>query len=266
MKKLSKTLLALLLLVFSTFGYALYVQGNSGGRTGATQLNGDGCICHGATSSAVSVTISGADTVLIGSTNTYTVTITGGPLVRGGTNIATSSGTLDVAQGSGLRKVGNELTHSAPKAPANNAVTFDFTFTAPNTAGNAILYANGNSVNFNGNSAGDAWNFAPNKTVVVSATSAAPLQNRPAGFELAQNFPNPFNPSTTIQFTLPQDDVVRLKVFDANGREIQTLVNGRTSSGTHLVQFNAANLASGVYLYRLETSAFSETKKMLLVK
>jgi hypothetical protein len=86
------------------------------------------------------------------------------------------------------------------------------------------------------------------------------------GFELAQNFPNPFNPSTTIQFTLPQDDVVRLKVFDASGRDVQTLVNGRTSKGTHSDQFNAANLSSGVYLYRLETSTFSETKKMLLVK
>lgn len=266
MKTHSKTLLILILLFGSTLGYALYVQGSSGGRTGATQLNGDGCVCHGAASSAVSVTISGPDTVLIGSTNTYRVTITGGPLARGGTNIATSSGTLDVVAGSGLRKVGNELTHSAPKAPANGAVSFEFTFTAPSAAGSAILYANGNSVNFNGNSTGDQWNFAPNKTVIISATSSAPQQPRPVGFELAQNFPNPFNPSTTIQFTLPQDDVVRLKIFDASGREVQTLVSGRSSRGTHTVSFNATNLASGVYLYRLETSTFSETKKMLLIK
>ncbi len=266
MKTLSKTLLVLLLLVCSTLGYALYVQGNSGGRTGATQLNGSGCTCHGSASSAVSVTIAGPDTVLVGSTNTYTVIITGGPLVRAGTNIATSSGTLDVLAGSGLRKVGNELTHSTPKAPVSGAVSFEFTFTAPSVAGNVILYANGNSVNFNGNNTGDQWNFAPNKTVVVSTTSSAPTQSRPVGFELSQNFPNPFNPSTTIQFTLSQDDAVRLKVFDANGREVQTLVNGHTSKGTHTVSFNAANLASGVYLYRLETSTFSETKKMLLVK
>ncbi len=266
MKTISKTLFILTVLSLSTLGYALYVQGSSGGRTGATQLNGEGCVCHGAPSSAVSVTILGADTVLIGSTNTYTVRITGGPLVRGGTNIATSSGTLDVVAGSGLRKVSNELTHASPKAPVNNAVSFEFTFTAPATAGSVTLYANGNSVNFNGNSAGDQWNFAPNKTVVVSATSSAPMQTRPAGFELAQNFPNPFNPTTTIHFTLPQDDVVRLNVYDASGRKVQTLVNGRTSKGTHTVQFNAANLASGIYLYRLETSAFSETKKMLLVK
>lgn len=266
MKILSKTLRILILLAISTLGYALYVQGNSGGRTGATQLNGNGCTCHGTASSAVSVTISGPDTVLIGSTNTYTVAITGGPLVRAGTNIATSSGTLDIVLGSGLRKVGNELTHSTPKAPVNNAVSFEFTFTAPTTAGSVTLYANGNSVNFNGNSAGDQWNFAPNKTIVVSTTSSAPTQSRPVGFELAQNFPNPFNPSTTIQFSLPQDDDVRLKVFDARGREVETLVSGRTSRGTHKVSFNAANLASGVYLYRLETSTFSETKKMLLIK
>ncbi len=266
MKKISKALLVLLLLAVSVVGHSLYVQGSSSGRTGATQLNGEGCVCHGAPSSAVSVTISGADTVLVGSTNTYVVTITGGPLVRGGTNIAASAGTLDVVTGSGLRKSGNELTHSAPKAPVNNAVSFEFTFTAPSAAGSAILYANGNSVNFNGNNGGDQWNFAPNKTVVIATTSSATTRNRPEGFELAQNFPNPFNPSTTIRFTLPQDDVARLKVFDASGREVQTLVNGRTSRGTHFVQFNAANLASGVYLYRLETRAFSETKKMLLVK
>ena len=266
MKSLSKTLFILAVLSVSTLGYALYVQGYSSGMTGATRLNGGGCTCHGAPSAAVNVTILGPDTVLIGSTNTYTVRITGGPLVRGGTNIATSSGTLDVVAGSGLRKVGNELTHASPKAPVSNAVSFEFIFTAPATAGSVTLYANGNSVNFNGNSSGDQWNFAPNKTVVVSATSSAPTQNRPVGFELAQNFPNPFNPSTTIQFTLPQDDVVRLKVYDASGREVQTLVNGRTSKGTHSVQFNAANLSSGVYLYRLETSTFSETKKMLLVK
>ncbi len=266
MKRISKMLFVLAVLLSSLLSTALYVQGNSSGRTGTTQLNGEGCICHGAPSTAVSVSILGADTVLIGSTNTYTVRITGGPLVRGGTNIAASSGTLNVVAGSGLRKVGNELTHASPKAPVNNAVSFEFTFTAPATAGNVTLFANGNSVNFNSNSAGDQWNFAPNKTVVVTATSSTLMQKRPLGFELAQNFPNPFNPTTTIQFTLPQDDVVRLKVYDAIGQEVQTLVNGRTAKGTHKVHFNAANLSSGVYFYRLETSAYSETKKMLLLK
>ncbi|MCS6989314.1 MAG: T9SS type A sorting domain-containing protein [Chloroherpetonaceae bacterium] len=266
MKAIRKTTIVVSTVGLLTLGYALCARGFSGGITGATQLNGGGCACHGAPSANVNVSIIGPDTVRVGATATYAVRITGGPLVRAGTNIATSLGALDVVPGSGLRKVGNELTHSAPKAPTNNAVTFEFAFVAPATPGTATLYANGNSVNLNGSSGGDQWNFAPNKTVAIVATSSAPKPMRPDGFDLAQNFPNPFNPSTTIQFTLPQDDVIRLAVFDANGREVQTLASGRTSKGTHRVQFDATNLASGVYFYRLETSAYSETKQMLLVK
>lgn len=254
------------LMIVSTLSYAVYVSGSSGGITGVTQLNGNGCECHGSASPNVNVTISGPDTVLIGSTNTYSVTITGGPLVRGGTNIAASTGMLNIVAESGLQKIGNELTHAAPKIPTDGNVRFQFTYTAPTTTGQITLYANGNSVNLNGSSSGDQWNFAPNKTIVVSATSSANDRNRPAGFDLAQNYPNPFNPSTTIRFTLPQDDFIRLNIFDATGKVIQTVLNGRTSRGTHEVQINAATFASGAYFYRLETSTYSETKKMLFIK
>lgn len=89
---------------------------------------------------------------------------------------------------------------------------------------------------------------------------------KPTRFELAQNYPNPFNPTTTIRYQLPISTTVKLSVFDMLGRELTTLVNARQPAGTYQVNFNASGLASGVYLYRLTTPEFIETKKMMLVK
>jgi hypothetical protein len=97
-------------------------------------------------------------------------------------------------------------------------------------------------------------------------TGVKTVSNVPAEFALSQNYPNPFNPSTTITFSLPHSTNVSLKVFDMLGREIATLVNGFTTSGTHEVQFNAANVASGVYFYKLTSGDFTQMKKMTLVK
>ena len=90
--------------------------------------------------------------------------------------------------------------------------------------------------------------------------------NIPTGFALDQNYPNPFNPSTMISFSLPHSAYASLKVFDMLGREVATLVNGFTAAGSHEVQFNATNLASGVYLYKLTSGDFTQTMKMMLVK
>ena len=88
----------------------------------------------------------------------------------------------------------------------------------------------------------------------------------PGEFTLSQNYPNPFNPSTTISFSLPHAASVSVKVFDMLGREVATLVNGYTTSGLHEVQFNATNLASGVYAYRFSSGNFTAVKKMTVVK
>ncbi len=85
-------------------------------------------------------------------------------------------------------------------------------------------------------------------------------------FRLDQNFPNPFNPSTVIQYQLPMSSEVKLVVYDMLGREVQPLVNTRQAAGSYQVQFNAASLTSGVYFYRLQAGTFVETKKMMLVK
>lgn len=88
----------------------------------------------------------------------------------------------------------------------------------------------------------------------------------PADFVLSQNYPNPCNPSTIISYDLPVNAQVTLKVFDVLGREIQTLVNELQSAGNHSVTFNASNLPSGVYFYRLQAGTFSQTMKLLLLK
>jgi hypothetical protein len=97
-------------------------------------------------------------------------------------------------------------------------------------------------------------------------------------FKLYQNFPNPFNPSTKIEYTIPSVEtrhtsslqMISLKIYDILGKEITTLVNEEKPEGTYEVEFgrNLINqvLTSGVYFYKLEAGAFSETKKMLLLK
>ncbi len=88
----------------------------------------------------------------------------------------------------------------------------------------------------------------------------------PSSFSLSQNFPNPFNPTTNVQFSIPNVQYVTLKIYDALGREIETLVNEKLVPGTYEVDWNGSNYPSGVYFYRLMTDNFNETKKMLMIK
>jgi hypothetical protein len=85
-------------------------------------------------------------------------------------------------------------------------------------------------------------------------------------FRLAQNYPNPFNPTTNISYVLPRAENVSLKIYDVLGREVATLVNEAKAQGAYTVPFNASNLASGVYFYKLQAGSFVQTKKMMLVK
>jgi hypothetical protein len=88
----------------------------------------------------------------------------------------------------------------------------------------------------------------------------------PDQFVLNQNYPNPFNPSTVISFNLADATNVSLKVFNVLGQQVTSLLNQRMTQGLHQVQFNADNLQSGTYYYRIETDNYSETQKMLLIK
>ena len=81
-----------------------------------------------------------------------------------------------------------------------------------------------------------------------------------------QNYPNPFNPITTIDYSIPKESFVTIKVYDMLGREVATLINEEKNAGEYSVKFNGSILASGVYLYRMKAGNFIQTKKMILMK
>ncbi len=88
----------------------------------------------------------------------------------------------------------------------------------------------------------------------------------PVSYELYQNYPNPFNPTTNIKFAIPKSTNVKLVVYDVTGKEVTTLVNNYLNAGQYTFEFNAKNLASGIYLYRIETDNFVKVNKMILMK
>jgi photosystem II stability/assembly factor-like uncharacterized protein len=88
----------------------------------------------------------------------------------------------------------------------------------------------------------------------------------PLSFHLFQNYPNPFNPTTSISFDVPATGFVELRIFNLLGQEVASVVNGKLDAGTHTVSFDAGNLASGVYLYRLQAGNYIESKKMVVLK
>ena len=88
----------------------------------------------------------------------------------------------------------------------------------------------------------------------------------PNGFSLEQNYPNPFNPSTTIKYSIPEESFVSLKVYDAIGNLVETILEKEQNSGVYTVQFDGTKLASGIYYYQIKTPKFTQTKKLMLLK
>lgn len=101
---------------------------------------------------------------------------------------------------------------------------------------------------------------------VVSVDDDEPVNYIPDKFLLYQNYPNPFNPSTIIKYELSEGSRVKLQVFDILGNEIKTLVNENQKPGSYEVIFNAGNMASGIYFYKLITPNYTDTKPMVLIK
>ena len=118
--------------------------------------------------------------------------------------------------------------------------------------------------------------YPPDNTVSTSLYVAtysfdAPLTSvaesvRPATFSLSQNYPNPFNPATTIKYSVSRATHVTLKVFNALGQEVATLVDRNVPSGIHQAKFDASALSSGLYIYRMTAGSTTETRKMVLLK
>ncbi len=164
-------------------------------------------------------------------------------------------------------------TDTAMAWATTDTLTGNFTFYVTNKLSSYQVFINFLPPGYNSNPvvahAGDAGVI-----INVTTTSVHDGQNgRPAAYSLHQNFPNPFNPTTTIRFDLPVRSNVVLKVFNVYGQEVGTLVNGQREAGTSSVAWDGSGLASGIYFYRLQaTSAdgraqsFTETRKLLLIK
>ena len=99
-----------------------------------------------------------------------------------------------------------------------------------------------------------------------SYSSEIEVEVIPDRYELYQNYPNPFNPVTNIKFSLPEAAKVKVDVFNIIGEKVRTLIEQNMKAGFHNITFNAENLSSGTYIYRLQTENFTQIKKMLLLK
>lgn len=115
--------------------------------------------------------------------------------------------------------------------------------------------------NVGGGYTGTSENFSIRGVVTVEDEEAFSRS-----FNLYPNYPNPFNPSTTISFTLSNASRVSLLIYDIHGREVESLIEGIQPAGSHSIEWNASNLASGVYFYRLTADEFVQTRKMILIK
>lgn len=138
-----------------------------------------------------------------------------------------------------------------------------------------ILVSNGEIKTFDDTNLSALLSSTTGTTMLVervkSATGVSSTDRIPDHFALQQNFPNPFNMSTKIVYSVPAQAVVSLKVYDMLGREVAVLVNGSVTAGRHTVDFHNASIASGTYFYRLASTAASgavnvEMKKMILLK
>jgi len=136
----------------------------------------------------------------------------------------------------------------------NSTNSNPFTLTATNP-GNYIVNA--------GKSGPLRWDSASVNIVITGVSSNS---SNPTSFMLYNNYPNPFNPTTIIKYSIPEVSFTSLIIYNELGKEVSTLINETKSAGTYEVEFNASNLSSGVYYYKLQAGTFTETKKMILAK
>lgn len=237
-----------------------------------------GCFCHADTSSVnVHTWIEGPDTLMAGEEGLYRIYVVKDSNVAAGFNVAAFFGSLGIVDSTETQLMqptpddSTELTHIHPKlAGGSDTIYWSFSYRAPMNGGILdTLYANGNSVDHTGDTAGDEWSFAPNFFVHVMPPNSVADATGPQSPRLKQNYPNPFNPSTTISFTLRHSSFAVLKVYDISGREVAAPLNGQLSAGGHAVVFDASGLAAGVYIYELTVnggSTYREVRKMVLLK
>ena len=153
-------------------------------------------------------------------------------------------------------KVAGELVDESGSVVAvNNGTNSNpFTLTAPGS-GNYTVNA--------GHKSPLVWDSA---SVNISLTGVSENHSHPSVYKLYNNYPNPFNPSTTIRYSVPEASFTSIKIYDVIGNEVSSLVNENKPAGLYEVQFNASDLSSGIYYYTIQAGSFKETKKMILLK
>ncbi|OIO66444.1 MAG: hypothetical protein AUJ47_01435 [Candidatus Marinimicrobia bacterium CG1_02_48_14] len=169
--------------------------------------------------------------------------------------------------------IAEDTFHSVWAGSGDAVVKFDgveWSIFSPDNSGLPGSSITALAVDSNGNkwigtASGGLAIFNENGVTVATDPEHVAFQN-PKDYALQQNYPNPFNPATIIRFTLPKSTQAELTVIDLLGRVVETLAKGRYEAGMHQVAFDASDLPSGMYFYRLTTSDFTQTRKMLLVK
>lgn len=235
-------------------------------RTRKTSTSGCGS-CHGSSGTAgVSVTITGPDTVVAGQTAQYSLVINRAGKTGAGLDVATRRGSLGAVT-SGTRLQSGEITHNDNLLMSNGAVTVQFSYTAPATIGLDTIWAVGIATNTSGSSSGDEWNWSANRSLYVKlATGINQTNSELNDYNLSQNFPNPFNPSTSIGYNIPKESFVELSIYDVSGKFVKTLVSENKFAGNYSITFTGEELSSGVYYYKLTAGDFSKTMKMIMMK
>jgi hypothetical protein len=260
---------------------------------GCTELNGSGCVCHTLERDfSVDVWVEGPDTLYAGEIGLYKMFLAGGPAEAGGYNVAGRFGEMVLIDTFSLQHPMsiNELTQafSLPFPSPQDTIYWEFGYLASDSSLTDTIYSCGLSLVWDTiPDPLDRWNFGPRfPLTILPVTAVESEQNAlPDNFFLFQNYPNPFNPGTTIRFTISDlpaggEDLrfTNLKVYDVLGNEIAALVNEEKPAGTYEVIFNASQLPSGIYYYRLqvypvkggaaslEKQVFVQTKKMILLK
>lgn len=246
--------------------------------------NTEGCTCHGFSSSPqVQAVIEGPSSVRAGDTVEYKVKVAGGPLIRAGVDISAGNGLVILSPADTVLKRVlastnvYELTHRFPKPPLLDTVTFVYRYIAPNTPGSFdTLYSTVNSVNNDTTDNGDMWNFSSDKIIsITSSINIRSITSAASDYSLEQNFPNPFNPSTKIRFSVPArngkpingSSLVRLVVYDMLGKEVSVLVNGNMNPGKYEVTFDGLQHTSGVYFYVFSSGGNAPISgRMMLLK
>jgi PKD repeat protein len=173
----------------------------------------------------------------------------------------------------------NSLVHFATLDAASEAVPiFDDNASTPYIAGfklskdssGVFIYIAGRPYRFDNAASYANYNYILDNwmtgTILTGTNPEVNNLNTAESFQLDQNYPNPFNPATRISYSISKPGQVSLKVYDILGREVAALVNGYQQANHYSVNFNAGKLASGIYLYKLKTGEFVQTRKMLLLK